>query len=180
MIRYRLDDLGWFQFEWLCQSLLKATLGLSVEAWDGHSDLGRDLYHSGALKLETSGSAIAGPIVFQAKFVEEANAAGAKPFEKLNQAARAEIARIRDRISQRSWEKPGAYILLTNAPLTDARQFVRHGGHGFGARPGGPSISGINRQSNSAPGAGCARPVAARWPRGSSRRAFWCGRFSRR
>ena len=23
MIRYRLDDLGWYQFEWLCQSLLK-------------------------------------------------------------------------------------------------------------------------------------------------------------
>jgi hypothetical protein len=32
LIRYRLDDLGWLQFEWLVQSLLKAKLGLTVES----------------------------------------------------------------------------------------------------------------------------------------------------
>jgi hypothetical protein len=32
MIRYKLDDLGWYQFEALMQSLLKAELGLGVES----------------------------------------------------------------------------------------------------------------------------------------------------
>ena len=35
MIQYRLDDLGWFQFEWLCQALLKAMYGAPLEAWGG-------------------------------------------------------------------------------------------------------------------------------------------------
>ena len=118
MIRYRLDDLGWYQFEWLCQSLLKATLGLAVEAWGGRSDWGRDAYHSGALKLRAGGAATRGPIIFQAKFVEEANAAGAKPFQRLQDAVVAEIGRIRDRTRQRSWKTPRAYVLLTNAPLS--------------------------------------------------------------
>ena len=32
MLRYRLDDLGWFQFESLMQSLMKAELGLGIES----------------------------------------------------------------------------------------------------------------------------------------------------
>lgn len=77
MIRYRLDDLGGIQFEWLCQSLLKATLGLAIEAWGGHSDLGRNAHCVAGLILQKGGSQTPGPFVFQVKFVEEANAAGA-------------------------------------------------------------------------------------------------------
>jgi len=33
MIRYRLDELGWYQFEWLIQALLKSECGLAVEDW---------------------------------------------------------------------------------------------------------------------------------------------------
>jgi hypothetical protein len=47
MIRYRLDDLGWFQFEWLIQSLLKTELSLAIESWGGRMDMGRDAYYDG-------------------------------------------------------------------------------------------------------------------------------------
>src|SRR6266550_543900 len=80
-IDYKLDDLGWFEFEQLIQTLAKARLGLGVEAWGGRGDWGRDAYFEGRLRYpandDTNGS-----FVFQAKFVEGANAAGAKP-EKL-------------------------------------------------------------------------------------------------
>jgi hypothetical protein len=44
MIRYCLDDLGWYQFEWLTQALLKNMLGPAIEAWGGSGDWGRDAY----------------------------------------------------------------------------------------------------------------------------------------
>jgi len=31
MLRYHLDDLGWYQFEQICQALLKIELGLGIE-----------------------------------------------------------------------------------------------------------------------------------------------------
>ena len=48
MAEYRLDERGWFQFERLCQSLLKARYGL--EAWGSNGDLGRDAYAEGPLR----------------------------------------------------------------------------------------------------------------------------------
>jgi hypothetical protein len=78
-IRYKLDDLGWFQFEWLVQSLLKARVALGIESWGGtHGDHGRDAYFDGPLAFPTDASQD-GAFVFQAKFVASANAAGAKP-----------------------------------------------------------------------------------------------------
>jgi len=69
-IRYKLDQLGWFQFEWLIQALLKAELGLGVQSWGGsHGDWGRDAYSLGPLAFPARDSATEGPFVFQAKFV---------------------------------------------------------------------------------------------------------------
>jgi hypothetical protein len=118
MIRYRLDDLGWFQFEWLCQSLLKVSLGVGIEAWGGHSDLGRDAYWQDTLPLDGPGSNTAGPFVFQAKFVAEANAAGSKPEEAIRVAAKQEAKRIKERLASGSVSSPSVYVLLTNAPLS--------------------------------------------------------------
>lgn len=118
MIRYRLDDLGWFQFEWLCQSLLKATLGLAIEAWGGHSDLGRDAHCAAALILQKGGTQTPGPFVFQVKFVEEANAAGAKPFENLRRAVASEMARVRERLNGGIVTAPNVVVFLTNAPVS--------------------------------------------------------------
>jgi hypothetical protein len=65
MLRYRLDDLGWYQFEWLCQSLLKASIGLGVECWGGHSDLGRDAYCQSDLPFPSNSSISKGPFCFK-------------------------------------------------------------------------------------------------------------------
>ena len=117
MTRYHLDDLGWLQFEQLCQSLLKATLGLSIQSWGGSSDLGRDAFCPHSLQLG-NGSSLPGPVVFQAKFVAGANATGANPGPSILKAIRFECDRIKLRIEAGTWQPVSSYVLLTNVPLT--------------------------------------------------------------
>ena len=124
-MRYRLDDLGWYHFELLVQSLLKAELGLGVESWGGTSDGGRDAYARGPLSFPDPNSPQPGPFLFQAKFVDGANAAGARSKRALIQAIEAECKRIRQRIEnsfwrQPPWRQPTYYVLLTNVPLSSA------------------------------------------------------------
>ena len=118
MIRYRLDDLGWYQFEWLVQSLLKAHLGLGTESWGGFGDHGVDALFDGPLEFPARGVSEDGPFIFQAKFVDGANAAGAKPEDRIISAVMKEASRIRDRKQGLKWLNPKHYALITNAPLS--------------------------------------------------------------
>ena len=120
MIRYHLDDLGWYQFEWLIQSLLKAEYGLGVESWGGHQDHGRDVYFDGSLPFPAKDSISEGSFLFQVKFVENANAAGARFDGILLDAVRKETHRIKTRIQRSRWPGLQHYTLLTNAPLSAA------------------------------------------------------------
>jgi hypothetical protein len=117
MIRYRLDDLGWYQFEWIVQSLLKARCGLAIEAWGGQSDWGIDAYSQEALKFPDQ-ELKAGPFLFQVKFIQEANAAGAKSDQALENSVKKEIISIHKRRAKNRWEEPKYYTLLTNAPIS--------------------------------------------------------------
>lgn len=118
MIRYRLDDLGWYQFEWMVQAALKAELGLGVESWSSaRGDYGRDAYFDGELAFPARLPAD-GPFVFQVKFVENANASGSRPTVALRAAVRKEVKRIRERCDSGRWETPAHYALLSNTPLT--------------------------------------------------------------
>jgi hypothetical protein len=122
MIDYRLDDLGWFEFEQLVQALAKARLGFGVEAWGGRGDWGRDAYFEGRLRYPGD-QETAGPFVFQSKFVEHANAAGAKPEKLLAAAIQKEAAKIRDNLAKGKWSKePGCYGLFTNTPCSPAHR----------------------------------------------------------
>src|SRR5271157_117358 len=114
MLRYNLDSLGWYQFEWLVQALMKAELGAFVESWGGTGDWGRDAYSPGPLPFPGKGVISQGPFLFQAKFVDGANAAGARPTQILLDACRKEILRIRSRIEMKQWKEPQHYGLLTN------------------------------------------------------------------
>ncbi len=121
-MKYRIDDLGWLSFERLIQSLLKAELGIGVEAWGGPSDHGRDAYCEADLAFPVQDAPSVGPTVFQAKFVKGANAAGARPFGPLRKAIDAEIKRVEQRIAQGRWANLRRYALLTNVPLTSGRR----------------------------------------------------------
>jgi hypothetical protein len=115
MIRYRLDDLGWYQFEWLAQVLLKDYLGIGVESWGGHGDQGRDAWCAGPLNFPSKDHKTDGPFLFQVKFVENANAAGAKPISRLVAAVKAETGRVsRRNLGRKSPPDCRHYILLTN------------------------------------------------------------------
>jgi len=121
-LKYRLDELGWHGFERITQSLLKAEIGIGIENWSGHSDLGRDAYCPADLHFPERSVLSKGPFVFQVKFVRGANAAGAQPFALVRNAIKAEIKTIKQRMASRVWQAPRSYVLLTNAPLTAKRR----------------------------------------------------------
>ncbi len=114
MMDYRLDELGWFEFEQLVQTLAKVRLGFGVEAWGGRGDWGRDAYFEGRLRYPAN-EETNGPFVFQSKFVENANAAGAKPEKLLVAALQKEATKIRENLANGKWsEEPSCYGLFTN------------------------------------------------------------------
>jgi hypothetical protein len=116
-IAYKLDDLGWFEFEQLTQALLKVKLGMGIEAWGGHCDWGRDAFFEGKLKYPSK-EETSGPFIFQSKFVENANAAGAKPDSLIINSVKKECKRIRHHVDINRWrELPTVYSLITNAPI---------------------------------------------------------------
>ncbi|MCJ7778579.1 MAG: hypothetical protein MUP16_09730 [Sedimentisphaerales bacterium] len=117
MLRYDLDKLGWFEFEHLCQTLLKHKLGLGIEAWGGTKDWGRDAYYPEALKYPTEETQN-GPFLFQCKFVNGANSAGAEIEKPVLNAIRQECDAIERRLSAQKWKiLPKVYTFLTNAIL---------------------------------------------------------------
>jgi hypothetical protein len=103
---------------------LKVKLGFGVEAWGGSGDFGRDAYFHGVLDYPTPGSK--GTFVFQAKFVDAANAAGAKSNLLIRGAVAKEANRIKTRISGGD-APPNQYALFTNAPCRHDTRRAIHG-----------------------------------------------------
>jgi hypothetical protein len=130
--RYRLDDLGWYQFEWPIQVVLKASVGVGVESWGGTHDGGKDAFYAGDLRFPAQ-EVMPGPFVFQAKFVQNANAAGAQSAPALLDAVRREVARIEKRQQRLEWTAPKQYAVYTNAPIDEVcgRKFARHSARHF-------------------------------------------------
>ncbi|MCE9582512.1 MAG: restriction endonuclease [Planctomycetes bacterium] len=116
---YKLDELGWHDFETLVQSLLKTKCGMGVEAWGGHGDFGRDAFSPFPVKLIEAPPLEIGPVVFQAKFVNNANAAGADYMGALQNAVSKESTKIKNsEVIKKAMNLVGAYVLLTNAPIS--------------------------------------------------------------
>jgi hypothetical protein len=59
---YRLDELGWLQFERVCSLLLSADAGLDDMRWTGHADTERVSVVDGPVTVEGTGQALAGPV----------------------------------------------------------------------------------------------------------------------
>jgi hypothetical protein len=120
MIRYKLDDLGWYQFEWLVQALLKDHLGIGVESWGGHGDYGRDAWCPDPLHFPAKQSRTQGPFLFQVKFIENANAAGAKPLPRLIAAIKTEMSKFAPSGLRSKQDKGGCkqYVLVSNSLIS--------------------------------------------------------------
>jgi hypothetical protein len=102
----------------LTQTLLKAEYGYTVESWGGSRDHGRDAYAERDLQGKSGETPLKGPIVFQAKFVSEANARGSDYKKYLLAACRSEGGAIEKRVKQGLWREPATYVLITNCPVS--------------------------------------------------------------
>ncbi|HEY5431683.1 MAG TPA: hypothetical protein VIK04_21405 [Solirubrobacteraceae bacterium] len=71
---YRLDDLGWLQFERLCALVLEADAGLSDLSWVGHADTGRVALVDGPVVLRGHQSPVPGPLTVAVVWVREETA----------------------------------------------------------------------------------------------------------
>src|SRR5213593_4910370 len=59
---YRLDDLGWFQFQRLCETIL-AALGLDGLAWDGAADYYRAAFLGSPVDIRQLGPRLEEPVL---------------------------------------------------------------------------------------------------------------------
>jgi hypothetical protein len=68
---YRLDELGWLQFERVCSLLLEADAGLSDLSWMGHADRARVAPVEGPIVLASDGIRLEGPATVVVVWVAE-------------------------------------------------------------------------------------------------------------
>lgn len=127
-IKYRLDDLGWLDFEEMVQSLLTLQLGLGVESWGGSGDWGCDAYCESSLRYPQK-KLSCGPFLFQCKFISGANAAGARTIPQLLKAVSCEVSRIEKRQIKplrSQLPPPKHYAFISNAVIHPAtRQGIK-------------------------------------------------------
>ncbi len=116
-MRYRIDELGWQQFEYLCQAILKRKFGDSIESWGGSRDRGRDAYCNRPIEL-SKGVLSGSPIVIQVKFISNANSLGAKWQSPLLSSVRSECSFLTANTVQRRTGQIAEYILVTNCSLS--------------------------------------------------------------
>ena len=69
---YRLDQLGWLQFERVCSLVLEADAGLGDLGWLGHADTGRVALVEQAVVVAGQGVRLAGPVTVAVVWVREA------------------------------------------------------------------------------------------------------------
>lgn len=112
-LKYRISNIGWYNFELLTQTLLKTVIGPGVTSLGGSKDKGRDAAFEGSASFPSPKCRWRGRWVFQVKYVdfEEHGADAART--ALKSALKKEISSILDRRGT-----VDNYILLTDVPLT--------------------------------------------------------------
>jgi hypothetical protein len=113
-LRYRIGEIGWYNFETLTQTLLKAVIGPGVTSFGGSKDHGRDASFNGESSFPTKESRWSGYWIFQVKYVDFADRGIAAAQSHLKSALRAEM----DNILRRHRARPDNYVLVTDVPLT--------------------------------------------------------------
>ncbi len=72
---YRLDELGWLQFERVCSLLLAADTGLADVRWTGHADDERVAAVEGPVISSATGVRLDGPVTVIAMWIPESDSA---------------------------------------------------------------------------------------------------------
>ena len=113
-LKYRIAEIGWYNFEKLVQTLLKSIIGPGVTSFGGSKDRGRDAGYSGFAHFPTTQENWSGGWVFQVKYIDLQDVGAAAARSQLKSALRIEFKSILER-------HPGPvdnYILITDVPLT--------------------------------------------------------------
>src|SRR5579871_4068930 len=76
---YRLEELGWLQFERLCALVLEAESGVDVPRWSGHADAARVTVLEQPLALTAFGLSLPAPLAVAVIWVR----AGPEPHHRL-------------------------------------------------------------------------------------------------
>lgn len=113
-LKYRLNILGWYNFESLVQVLLKAIIGNGVSSFGGTKDGGRDASFKGTAQYPSADTMWSGKWIFQVKSSELETASGDKEGKRLGAAFKVEITKK----GQIRTEWPDNYVLVTNIRLS--------------------------------------------------------------
>jgi hypothetical protein len=84
---YALDELGWLQFQQLCDVVLELEAGADPAGWRGEADRRRRLDLEGGLRLPTLGLAFAAPVRVHAAWAARGSAIWRAAMRGLEQAA---------------------------------------------------------------------------------------------
>lgn len=113
-LKYRLTTLGWYNFEILIQTLLKAIVGPGVTSFGGSKDGGRDATFKGEAPFPSQKTRWKGKWIFQVKYSDVEAVSESAQSKRVLESFRREINNIKQR--RRSW--PDNYILIINLILS--------------------------------------------------------------
>ena len=112
--KYRLNALGWYNFERLVQTLLKVIIGPGVTSFGGSRDGGRDAKFKGTANYPNANTNWSGCWIFQVKFIDYEEFTSNEARSRLKR----EVCNELKKIIKRNRQKPDNYILITNINLT--------------------------------------------------------------
>jgi hypothetical protein len=69
-LKYRISNIGWYNFELLVQTLLKVVIGPGVTSFGGSKDQGRDAAFAGSAAFPTGDCQWTGNWIFQVKYID--------------------------------------------------------------------------------------------------------------
>jgi hypothetical protein len=122
MPNYDLNRLGDFEFERLCQSLLKEIIGSGTITFGDGPDGGREATFSGAAPYPSRVDRWEGEWIFQVKFHDVGRIGAARARQEVLTDLRSELAKVVARYGT-SCEN---YILITNVPLSSVPKRGTH------------------------------------------------------
>jgi hypothetical protein len=107
---YRLDELGWLQFDRLCSLVLEADVGLGGLQWRGRGDIARIGRVDGPLVLRDRGHRLGGPVTVAAVWVR---------------GGERRLSEFAERVVSVPAERAEWLLVMTNLDTADARDVLR-------------------------------------------------------